>query len=275
MNPEFENYELLEPIPRIYGYSGALVSFLAFLCIRPAVERYAIPDSVTEGNRWKWKNILLSWSHSFVVGAWVLSCFYFYPEVTQDLIAFHNPYSYGVVSFATGYFFSDFLDIVLNFQAKANWEVLLHHVAVLSIFLYNITACRYIGYTNVALLVEVHSVSMHLRKMMQLAGVSFQNRFYKANNVVNILMFLGFRIFALVWITYALMWNSERMSTFYFKLLSATMFVMWVINLVLLWRLIKSDILRNLHKGQSVENGYSTTANDNNNKATGKRQKHI
>lgn len=149
---------------------------------------------------------------------------------------------------------------------------------VLSIFVYNIAACRFIGYTNVALLVEVHSVSMHLRKMMQLTGFSFQNRFYRANNFVNILMFLVFRVFVLAWITYALIYQSERMSTFYHYLLSTTMFVMWVINLILLWRLIKSDILRNLSKRQSVENGvhkYSTTGNDNNNKAGGKRQKQI
>lgn len=91
-------------------------------------------------------------------------------------------------------------------------------------------------------------------------------------------MFLVFRVFALVWITVALLWNSERMSTFYYYLLSATMFVMWVINLILLWRLIKSDILRNLRKRQSVENGVhkcSNIANDNNNKDTGKKQKHM
>lgn len=73
MKPEFENYELLEPIPRFYGYSGALVSFVLFMCFRPAVQKYAIPESVAELNRWKWRNILISWCHSAVVGAWVLS----------------------------------------------------------------------------------------------------------------------------------------------------------------------------------------------------------
>jgi len=73
MKPEFESFELLEPIPTVYGYAGALVSFLVFLCVRPAVQRYAIPDSVSERNRWKWRNILISWCHSVVVGAWVIS----------------------------------------------------------------------------------------------------------------------------------------------------------------------------------------------------------
>lgn len=146
-------------------------------------------------------------------------------------------------------------------------------VKVLSIFIYNLTVCRYIGYTNVALLVEVHSVSLHLRKMMQMAGVSFHNIIYRLNNIVNLIMFLGFRMLAIAWISVGMIWYNKRMSTFYIFLLCSTMFVMWVINLILFWRLIKSDFLRNMRKHHSgVENGKNTQPpvthgiNDNNNK---------
>lgn len=135
-------------------------------------------------------------------------------------------------------------------------EVLLHHVAVLSIFTYNITVCRYIGYTNVALLVEVHSISLHLRKMMQMYGVSFHNIIYRLNNIINLIMFLGFRMLAIVWSTLGLLRHNNRMSTFYVFILGCTMFVMWIINLILLWRLIKSDILRNMRS--HIENGKKT-----------------
>lgn len=115
--------------------------------------------------------------------------------------------------------------------------------------------CRYIGYTLAALLAEVHSISLHLRKLMQMLGVSFQNPFYRLNNVLNFVLFITFRIVAITWITLGLYWDHERVSTVYFYLLCVTILIIWIINLVLLWRLVKNDILRNVNTAAPTGNG--------------------
>lgn len=75
MQVDYENYEHLQPIPRLYGYVGAAAAFVAFLGLHRIVQRFAIPTAITEKNKiqWKWKNIFVSWIHSVIVGVWVLS----------------------------------------------------------------------------------------------------------------------------------------------------------------------------------------------------------
>lgn len=86
-------------------------------------------------------------------------------------------------------------------------------------------------------------------------GVSFQNPFYRLNNVLNFVLFITFRLVAITWIALGLYWDRERVSTEYFYLLFVTIFVIWIINMVLLWRLIKNDILRNLNTAAPTGNG--------------------
>lgn len=141
----------------------------------------------------------------------------------------------------------------------------------LLLLVYNVVSCRYIGYTNAALLAEVHSISLHARKLMQIAGVSFQNPFYKMNSVLNFAFFFIFRIFAIAWITFGMFWDRDRVSTVYFYLLGVTLSVIWVINVVLLWRLIKNDILHSQNTAEPTSNGtdartynaHSTAENNN------------
>lgn len=57
----------------LYGYSVTAASFCFFLLLQGLVKRYAIPDWVDARERWRWKNILLSWIHAFIIGVWVLS----------------------------------------------------------------------------------------------------------------------------------------------------------------------------------------------------------
>lgn len=268
MQPEYENYDHLEPVPGCYSYSFVLVVFLALQSLRVFVKRYATPTSVAEQDRWKWQNIQISWCHSTITGLGSLYCFYNYPELSQDMVAFHNPTSYAIAAFSTGYFFSDFVDIVSNFRRKILWEILLHHIAGLLLLVYNISSCRYIGYTIAALLAEVHSISLHLRKLMQMAGVSFQNPFYILNNVLNFILFITFRFVAITWITFGMFWDRDRVSTTYFCLLCFTLLAIWGINIVLLWRLIKNDILRNLNPAESTGDGkdaHSSRSNAENN----------
>ena len=133
---------------------------------------------------------------------------------------------------------------------KSNFNIL---CKVLMIFLYNITECRYIGYTLVALLVEVNSIFLHLRKLMQMMQIPFDHPVYRTNVVLNLASFVCFRYLALVWITYGIIAYNDRMSTTYTSIIIGVMFVMWIINSVLFLRLLKNDIYRNTAAAKKPE----------------------
>jgi len=62
---------------------------------------------------------------------------------------------------------------------------------------------------------------------------------------MNLVSFVVCRFaFSLILITHGLFVYRYRMSTFYFSILVPTVVIMWIINIVLFWRLFTNDVLR-------------------------------
>jgi hypothetical protein len=117
---------------------------------------------------------------------------------------------------------------------------------VLNSFIYNVTQCRFIGYTMAALFVEVNSIFLHARKLIQMDGrIGFNSPLYRGIAVVNLVTFVCCRFaFSLTLITYGIIMKPWMMSTYYYWSLSLTMVLTWIVNIMLFWRLVKSDLLR-------------------------------
>ena len=110
-------------------------------------------------------------------------------------------------------------------------------------FVVHLVTCRYVAYSAVALLAEVNTIFLHFRKLLQMAGVSFTRLLYRANAAANIFTFVSCRFVCLVWIAYGVIfWRSRVTWSYLFAISSATV-VMYVINMVLFWRLLCSDVL--------------------------------
>lgn len=251
-----------------YGYAVAAVSMVTFKLVHFAIGRLIGPPSAckTELERWKWMNIAVSWVHSTIVGIACSYGFWRYPAVMDDLVEFNNPYLYTIVALSTGYFIYDFIDVVYYGHTRAMWEVLLHHVAVLNSFLYNVTECRFIGYTIVALFVEVNSIFLHARKLIQMDGrIGFQHPVYRTVAVVNFATFVVCRfVFSLSVITYGLVAYPSMMSTYYYWSLTMTMVLTWIVNVMLFWRLLKSDVMRGLRaRGDARRKGAAASSSGN------------
>lgn len=110
---------------------------------------------------------------------------------------------------------------------------------------YSIANCQFIGHTVVGLAVEVNSVFLHLRKLMQIMHIGFQHPLYRLICLMNLVSFVVCRFaFSLTLISHGLFVYRYRMSTFYFSILVPTVVIMWIINIVLFWRLFTNDVLR-------------------------------
>ncbi|ESN90670.1 hypothetical protein HELRODRAFT_145549, partial [Helobdella robusta] len=108
-------------------------------------------------------------------------------------------------------------------------------------FTYNIVASRCVAYTVVALLSEVNTIFLHSRKLLQMHKCPFDHWIYRLNALLNLVTFVCCRFLCNAWITYGMLATRQRVSIFYFWILAAAMFVMWVTNVMLFWRLVQSD----------------------------------
>jgi len=130
---------------------------------------------------------------------------------------------------------------------------------VAGIFFYNVVQCRCIAYNVIALLAEVNSIFLHARKLLQMSGFEFSGWLYRVNAAANLVSFVPCRFGGLAWIMYGMTQWNDRVGQIYLYLLGAAIFVLWVTNTILYWRLICSDLLRRQRQSRPV----AATGSDN------------
>ncbi|XP_034557282.1 TLC domain-containing protein 2 [Notolabrus celidotus] len=213
-----------------------------FKLVNVGIGRLPMPESARR-NAWKWRNTATSFVHSLITAIWGLLCFFRHPEMAEDLIETFSVFSHALVSFSIGYFIYDFIDMGLNQKLNKNWELLFHHLVVINCFGLSVLSYRYVGFSVVALLVEVNSVFLHLRQMLRMANIA-TGTLYRVNSMINLGTYVVFRINTLAWMTRWLVLNRDKVPLMAYTLGSVGMAIMVAMNIVLFYRLLRSDFLK-------------------------------
>ncbi|XP_047247499.1 TLC domain-containing protein 2 [Girardinichthys multiradiatus] len=224
----------------VIATTGSSVVF--FRLVNAGIGRLHIPESASR-NSWKWRNISTSSVHSFITAIWAVLCFFRHPQMAEDLIETHSVFSHALVSFSIGYFIYDFLDMVCNQKLIQSWELLFHHIVVITCFGLSVVSSRYVGFAVVALLVEINSVFLHLRQILRMASMA-TGTFYRVNSIINLGTYVIFRINTLAWMTRWLVLNRDKVPLVAYTLGSVGMAIMTVMNIILFCRLLRSDFLK-------------------------------
>lgn len=240
------------------GYAVMFVGFMIFLGISVIILFIGPPMNV-KGDTFKWRNTFVSWFHADIISVGVLYCLLYKWEMFNDMIVYCDSDMYYVVAFSLGYFSYDFLDYLVSRKMFSNYEVILHHVGVIWSFWYTVHYRVNVPYTIIALMVEVNSIFLHGRKLMQFNKWPFDHMMYKLIIFLNLVTFVIFRVGGIVAIGVAMFVEWQRMTTTYCVFLIVTMFIMYAINPILFWRLFKNDVLRNIRhlKPKVMHNGVA------------------
>ncbi|XP_029923068.1 TLC domain-containing protein 2 [Myripristis murdjan] len=220
--------------------TGGSVGF--FKLVNTGFNNLPIPESACR-NAWKWRNISTSFVHSVITGIWAVLCFFLHPQMAEDLIETHSAFSHALVSVSIGYFIYDFFDMVLNQKLTQSWELLFHHIVVITCFGLSVLSCRYVGFAVVALLVEINSVFLHLRQVLRMASLA-ASTLYRVNSMINLGTYVVFRINTLAWMTRWLVLNRDKVPLLAYTVGSVGMAIMTAMNIVLFYRLLRSDFLK-------------------------------
>ncbi|XP_024590352.1 TLC domain-containing protein 2 [Neophocaena asiaeorientalis asiaeorientalis] len=151
--------------------SGLLVtgaSFAAFRGLHWGLQLLPTPGSAAQ-DRWKWRNICVSLVHSLLTGVGALLGLSLYPQMAADPIHGHPPWALVLVAISVGYFLADGADMLWNQTLGQAWELLCHHLVVVSCLSSAILSGHYVGFSVVSLLLELNSTCLHLRKLLLLS----------------------------------------------------------------------------------------------------------
>lgn len=221
------------------------LTIASFYLLGKLIKDYGRPRFVSaDVEFWKWQNIAVSWVHGLVCGGWDLLCLILFPDLLRDPVEYINRFSYLIVPFSAGYFIYDFIDMLQHKKLKEYWEVTLHHIIIVSSFVYNYSIRRCIGYNIIALMAEINSIFLHLRKLLQMCNVGYNTWTFQIVSVANLLTFITFRLLPIGRVYAGLYLDFDRVSKIYITVFAVTLTTGAVINVILFWRLVQSDVIK-------------------------------
>ncbi|XP_072040083.1 TLC domain-containing protein 2-like [Amphiura filiformis] len=201
-----------------------------------------VPDKYAGLTRYKWRNVVGSLVHATVVSIVGAFCLYTTPQYLQDRVETHTSLGELNIAITVGYLIYDTRDLLQHQGVTSTWPILLHHLTLNIIGLHTFLYHQYLlGYGIICSLIEFNSVFLHGRQLLLMYSYSKSSGIYKINNVFNIFTYVGFRL-AIFTTLFPFIWEDcGRVTPLLCNgfLLSAT--ILLVINLVLFYRLIKSD----------------------------------
>lgn len=165
------------------------------------------------------------------------------PEMAEDLITVFSTLAQNLVALSLGYFVYDSIDMLRFHRTKKSYELLIHHAVILICFGIAIVMHTYIGYAIVALIVELNSIFLHIRQLMQLSGVSKKSSVFRLNGLLNLGTFIVFRIATLAWMTRWVIINREVIPLVFYAVGSIGLAIITAMSIVLFSRLLQSDFV--------------------------------
>lgn len=244
-----------------------VLSTVFFYILAEILNKIGKPNFVaSDAEFWRWRNILISWVHGVLCGVWDFLCVVWYPDCLRDPVAFINNFTYLMIPFSAGYFIYDFIDLMQNKRLSINWEITLHHTIIVTSFIYNWTAKTCVGYNVLALMAEMNTIFLHLRKLLQMCKFGFDSKIYQTITFFNLLTFITCRLIPQARLFSGFYFDSHRVSTTYLIFFGFTVTTGIIINIILFWRLVKTDILKGvLGWGLKKKGANSIVTNGNNN----------
>ncbi|KAH8853167.1 TLC domain-containing protein 2 [Schistosoma japonicum] len=195
------------------------------------------------------RNYSISVIHALISGFSSLICLCVYPDLVNNIIESENMFAYHILGFATGYFIHDIYHNLCSSVGLRSFEIILHHITVLTCFYvvscYRILVC----YALFGLLMELNSIFLHARKLMILLNIDPESLAYRVNAAANIVTFIIFRIFLTLLLFGWAIINRNKLPIVVSWILITSFTVFTTMNFVLFFRVVTAErrILRSTH----------------------------
>ncbi|CAD5206287.1 unnamed protein product [Bursaphelenchus okinawaensis] len=205
--------------------------------VPPSTELEAVPPN----KKWRTSNEAVSLIHSVISGLWALWVVLTYPTSISDMIYFDHPSAKFLVYVSFGYIIHDLIDLLVNERSARILELLFHHVIVIMGFLTTIIPSKFLGVVVLGLLMEVNSIFLHSRSLLNLYRVPKDSTAFKFVALLNIMTFMVFRMAVVVYLIYWQITNGWSLEWYFTVLTFFVIFSLCITNSVLCYRVLAAD----------------------------------
>ena len=218
----------------------ALFKLYGFVLARTNIVPETSRGSESRKNRWL--NIFMSLTHSLLSGAGCVYCYVTNPQLFSNPLDGHTLPTKLLVSFSWGYFLHDLVHTLICRNIKSSWDIVLHHVVVLFCHGLAISQDMFINFACVSLFCELNSVFLHSRQLLKMSACPAEKWEFRLMKFMNFFTYLFVRMPSLAYLSVTVWELLEAIhpAMFYAGFVGGVL--MNIINVVLLWRLLKADV---------------------------------
>lgn len=142
---------------------------------------------------------------------------------------------------STGYMLHDLLDLLINERSVRILELLFHHIVVLTAFTTTLTSHQFLGVVVCGLLMEVNSIFLHSRSLLNLYGWPKASPLYRLVSLTNMMTLFVFRMAVSVWL---IVWQVscwDDMEWYFVIVTGVVILSLGITNSVLAYRVLAAD----------------------------------
>uniref|UniRef100_A0A914URG0 TLC domain-containing protein n=1 Tax=Plectus sambesii TaxID=2011161 RepID=A0A914URG0_9BILA len=228
---------------KILFYAFTYRAIHYFLVLRQSREKNYGQNDADGRKSWRIANETTSIIHSIVSGSWALSSLIKYPRMWTDMIEWYDDSTYSLVLMYVGYLLNDIVDMLINERSSRVSELLIHHVTAFAAFGCSVYTKRFVALCACALLMEVNSVFLHARSVMNMRAYDKTSPVYKAVVCANIITFVIFRLGATAYMSLWVWRVRNIVETLYVTVGLFGSITLTIMNAFLFYRLLRTDYL--------------------------------
>ncbi|KAF1769822.1 hypothetical protein GCK72_001639 [Caenorhabditis remanei] len=210
------------------------------------VENEQEPDSrdlsaIPPNKKWRISNEFISLIHSVISGLWAAYALLYYDKLIKDLVEFRCEAGTNLILMSTGYLLHDLIDLLINEQSARIIELLFHHVVVLSAFAVTMFTQRYLGVVVFGLLMELNSIFLHSRSLLNLYGVDKKSPSFRIVALLNMVTLFAFRLCVSAYLLYFVIISIPDVPWYQSLINGLVILSLASTNTVLTYRLLAAD----------------------------------
>lgn len=198
-------------------------------------------SNVPPNKKWRICNESVSLIHSVVSGLWAAYIILFYKDIISDMINYRCDVAVGLVFLSAGYLLHDLLDLLINERSVRIIELLFHHFIVLAAFAVTMVTDKYLGVVIFGLLMELNSIFLHSRSMLNLYGTNKKSPQFRMVALLNMVTLIVFRVAVSAYLFY---WMVTTVGSLQWHIMIPISFIitsLCVSNCVLSYRVMAAD----------------------------------
>uniref|UniRef100_A0A915CRY2 TLC domain-containing protein n=1 Tax=Ditylenchus dipsaci TaxID=166011 RepID=A0A915CRY2_9BILA len=230
-------------------------TFSYFKFVHRRHKRRPLPDSqslqvVPPNKKWRISNEVVSLIHSVVSGLWALYACLMFPKLITNMDSYVDEVPKSLVYLSFGYLLHDLIDLLINERSVRIIELLFHHAVVITAFLVTLTTHLFLGLVMFGLLMELNSIFLHTRSLLNLYGQPKNSTAFKFVALLNIATFMVFRMSVSAYLLYWQLTNALSMKWYLALITFVVIASLAITNTVLCYRVMAADgLLGKKHQG--------------------------